>query len=188
MNEIIYKFRKAKGLTQQQLAEKLHTTAKTVSNWERKRTCVNADIVSDFIRAFDIQKDCFFTEYKHLVFSEDTVKFYCCPTCGNVTWRFTDEPLICCNNKLSPLVPQPGKSEHYIHSEYSDDKRFCNLTSTHPMKNNHHIKFIAYVAGKTVLMTAPEPSHMLESTIPIMSGGKLYLFCTKHGLFENSVL
>lgn len=50
----ICKYRKENGLTQEQLAEKIHATKNRVSNWEQGLNRPDADIIADICRALNV--------------------------------------------------------------------------------------------------------------------------------------
>lgn len=50
----IVKFRKAKGLTQEQLGTNLHVTRQTVSSWETGRTMPDVETLSNIAQALDV--------------------------------------------------------------------------------------------------------------------------------------
>lgn len=51
--ETLYRLRAEKGLSQQQLANRLHVTRSAVANWETGHRLPNAAMVSQIARALD---------------------------------------------------------------------------------------------------------------------------------------
>ncbi len=53
----IAKYRKAKGLTQEQLGTKLHVTRQTVSSWETGRTMPDVQMLSNIAQVLDVSME-----------------------------------------------------------------------------------------------------------------------------------
>ena len=59
------------------------------------------------------------------------------------------------------------------------------ITFPHPMEKCHFFRFAAYVTLDKVLLVRLYPEQGGELRIPqIRGGGKLYLCCSREGLFE----
>lgn len=186
-NELVYKLRKAKRLTQKELAEKLHTTAKTISNWERKKNCIPAEMISSIIKELDIDKKFIYEEYIDEGSSKNGVKFFYCPKCRNIMWSFTKNTQTCCNHTLYPLKASPENSEHYLYTVISPHTGFLNVSSNHPQNAEHRIEFMAYVSEENVIIISQRENKPFSTSFNHMPGGILYMFCSKHGLFSDSV-
>ena len=56
------------------------------------------------------------------------------------------------------------------------------------MKKDHYFRFAAYVATERVLLVRLYPEQGGEFRIPqLRGGGKLYLCCSRDGLFEVKI-
>lgn len=51
-------YRKESGITQEQLAERIHVTKSRVSNWEQGINRPDADILADICRALNVSPSC----------------------------------------------------------------------------------------------------------------------------------
>lgn len=60
IGKFIVECRKEKGLTQEQLAEMLGTSSKSVSRWENGKTTPDYTIIEDLTKIFDISANEFF--------------------------------------------------------------------------------------------------------------------------------
>ena len=59
------------------------------------------------------------------------------------------------------------------------------ITFSHSMEKGHFIRFAAYVTMDRLLLIRLYPEQGGELRIPrLWGGGKLYLCCSSHGLFE----
>lgn len=185
IGKLILQFRKEKGLTQKQIADKLHISNKTVSKWECGLGCPDASLWGELssILGADILK---------LLQGElkpnrpdagkiDNIRFYVCMVCGNILVSTGEASISCCGRELRPLEPVPYTEEHKINVEEIDTDYYVTLQ--HDMTKEHYISFAAWVHNDRVLLNRLYPEQSAEFRLPIMrSGGNLYLYCTKHGL------
>lgn len=188
INEIIYRVRKAKGLTQKELAQLLHTTAKTISNWERKKNCVPAEMVSSIVKELKIDRNFFFSEYISPLSPQTSIKFFVCPVCGDISWSFSKNLHKCCDRIIYPMQSSSGNCDHYLYYQSSPDGEQITVSAYHPMDDAHHIRFVAYVTDESAFTIVPPKNAPFSTTFPHLNGGKLYMLCSKHGLFDNEIL
>lgn len=52
------------------------------------------------------------------------------------------------------------------------------------MTKEHYISFVSYVSFDRVLTVKLYPEQGAELRIPQMRRGKMYYYCSEHGLFE----
>lgn len=185
IGQLIMQLRKEKGLTQRQVAEKLHISNKTVSKWECGLGCPEASLWSGLstILGVDIQKllDGELDINKPDIGKMKQIRFYVCPSCGNILLSTGEASISCCGRKLHPLKAALVKEAFEITVEEMDMDYY--IAFGHAMEKNHYISFAAYVFSDRVLLTRLYPEQGAEMRIPIMqSGGDLYLYCTEHGL------
>ena len=115
---LIRDLRKAKGLTQKQLAEKLSIEPKTVSKWETghgfpdvsllstladiletsEKTLLQGNLIKNTKQAGNIQK----------------AKFYVCPDCDSNVQTVGECQIFCCGKPLSPLRVVNADEKHSI--------------------------------------------------------------------------
>lgn len=183
---LIADLRHEKGLTQNEVAQRLGVCAKTVSKWETGHGFPDVSLICGLSEIFgvDIQK-LFEGEMPRIRKETGNVKrtgFYVCEKCGNVLTGAGTAQIICCGRKLAPLLPQEPDEVHKLNVEKTDDEYY--ITFSHPMQKEHYISFVAYVRFDRVLTVRLYPEQGGELRIPQMRGGKLYYYCNKHGLFE----
>ena len=111
------------------------------------------------------------------------IKFYVCPDCGNILTATGGGELHCCGRRLEPLKVQKADVEHAVSVQEMEEDWY--VTFSHPMEKSHFFRFAAYVTVDRVLLVRLYPEQGGEFRIPqIRGGGKLYLCCSSHGLFQ----
>ncbi|WP_407306415.1 helix-turn-helix domain-containing protein [Desulfosporosinus sp. SB140] len=191
VGRLIFHLRKEKGLTQQQVADLLNISNKTISKWECGLGCPDVTLWSELseVLGADIQN---MLEGKLDPNLPDVGKiyntqFYVCPACGNILTSTGNASITCCGRKLRQLKPVPYTIEHEITVEEMDMDYYVSIR--HIMTKDHYITFVAYVLYDRVLLIRLYPEQSAEARIPMMKkGGDLYLYCTKHGLQKYSGL
>ena len=113
------------------------------------------------------------------------LKFYVCPECGNVLTATGGGELHCCGRRLEPLAPKPMDEPHAVKVEPVEEDWY--VTFSHPMEKDHYFRFAAFVGTERVLLVRLYPEQGGEFRIPQMRCGKLYLCCSRHGLYEVKV-
>ena len=107
----IKSLREAKRLTQEELAERIHVSAKAVSKWETGKGVIellSGEDIRNRNRAFNMLKSV----------------FYVCPACGNVICATGEAVISCCGIVLPPLTHEPTDESHQIRMEFVEDERF----------------------------------------------------------------
>lgn len=192
VGNLISKFRKEKGLTQKELADKLGIQSKTVSKWECGWGCPDA---SYWVQLSDILGVDISNMLEGQIVSNkpdngniEKTKFYVCPDCGNIIFTTSSVSVFCCGRKLESL--EAGDFEKpEINVSLCDTDYY--ITFEHPMEKEHYISFAAYVKSDKVLFNRLYPEQSAEIRIPasLGRGGSLYLCCSRHGLVRyNNIL
>ncbi len=179
--------RKEKNLTQQQLADKLGISNKAISKWECGNGAPDVSLWEELssILGADILK---------LLHGElnpncpdtgkiDNIRFYVCQSCGNIMTSTGKANVSCCGRRLSPLSPILGDTEHEISVEKMDIDYYVSIR--HEMSKEHYVSFAAYVYDDRIWFQRLYPEQSPAFHMPTMrSGGNLYIYCVKHGLFK----
>lgn len=113
------------------------------------------------------------------------IKFYICNTCGNVIVLTNDAKVSCCGRELNLLETINNEEKHI--PKISKVEYDYYITFEHEMKKEHYISFVAYVKYDKVLLTKLYPEQNAQLRIPNMGEGKLYYYCTKHGLYSINI-
>ena len=88
----------------------------------------------------------------------------------------------CCGVNLAPLEAEEPDGEHCIKVERVEDEWY--VTVDHPMKKDHFITFIAYVAPDGVTIKKLYPEQEAGARFRIGMSGVIYACCNRHGLFR----
>ncbi|MGN1031103.1 MAG: helix-turn-helix domain-containing protein [Butyricicoccaceae bacterium] len=185
VGQLIAQLRREKGMTQQNLADALNISNKTVSKWECGAGCPDVSLLAQLsaVLGADIERvlEGRITPNRPDIGRMERVRFYVCPSCGNILTSTGAASVSCCGRKLEPLVPEPGDGEHTITVEHMDLDHY--IAFDHAMSKEHYISFAAYVNYERVMICRLYPEQSAEVRIPIMQGrGDLYLYCVRHGL------
>jgi len=187
VGKLILRLRKEKGMTQSQLANKMNISDKAVSKWERGLGCPDVSLLGELSKALGVNVE------KILLGDLEPndadggnmkrIKFFVCPNCGNTLTATGEAEVSCCGRKLAVLIPKPADGMHKLTIEGVEDDLY--ITFAHEMEKTHYLSFVAYVACDRVLLVKLYPEQSGEVRFPKMYGGKLYFYCSQHGLWVN---
>ena len=184
IGRLIARLRKEKGLTQQDIADALGITNKTVSKWECGLGCPDVGLWPELsvILGAEVTQlmEGGITPNKPDSGNIERVHFYVCPTCHNVLVSTGSASIHCCGRKLEPLKVIEEQESPKIEVETVDVDYY--ITIGHEMTREHHLLFAAYIKSDRVFLTRLYPEQEAAVRVPNLGGGKLYLYCTRHGL------
>lgn len=186
---VIRRLRERKQLTQEELAERIHVSGKTVSKWETGRGYPDISLLGPLAEALGIS-------VIELLSGEDVRnrnraanmrrgRFYLCPVCGNAIFSAGEAVVSCCGIMLPPLEPETAEGEHEIKVEVVEDEYYVYLL--HPMTRTHHISFLAAVSGQDMQLKKLYPEGGAEARFKLGGVKDLYACCNHHGLFRLRV-
>lgn len=183
--KLLCDLRKAKGMTQKQVADKLNICAKTVSKWETGHGFPDVSIVSALAEVLGVSSDTVLsgtlTQNLEEIGNMKKTKFYVCPNCGGIMQGTGEYKLICCGKQVEALKAEKTDDEHILNiSEIEND---YYITFKHEMTKGHFIGFAAYVTFDKVLTVKLYPEQDAAVRFPKMHGGIFYYYCSRHGLF-----
>lgn len=184
---LLARLRKERGLTQRQVAEGLHVSAQAVSKWERCLGCPDVSLLPALSAMFGVSVEGLLAgelaREKNDGGNMKRLKFYVCPDCGNILTATGGGEVNCCGRRLEPLAARPVDEAHAVAVQEVEEDWY--VTFRHPMEKDHFFRFAAYVATERVLLVRLYPEQGGEFRIPqLRGGGRLYLCCSRDGLFE----
>lgn len=186
VGNLIKKLRKEKNMTQKQLSDEMNISDKTISKWERGLGCPDVSLLGELSKIFKVnidkilsgEMDCNMLNGGNM----KKIKFYACPTCGNITTSLGEAEISCCGRILAPLTPKKCDEEHNIKIENIDNELY--ITFSHEMTKEHYISFVAYVTYDRVYFVKLYPEQGGEVRLPLSYKGKILLYCNNHGLYS----
>lgn len=132
IGKLICTLRKEKGMTQRQLAECMNISDKTVSKWERGLGCPDVSLLSELSNLFHVDLSELLrgqlTANDILGGSMKRIRFYVCPSCGNVLTALTGTSISCCGKKLQPLEWRKAESADKLAVERIENDTLFPLT------------------------------------------------------------
>lgn len=182
---LIRSLRTQQALTQLQLAGRIGVSDKAVSKWERGQGCPDVSLLPRLAQTLGVEVEGLLAG--ELLENEQTggtmkhLNFYVCPTCGNLLTAQAGAAVTCCGKKLAPLEAVKAPQEERLPVEIIENDYF--IASPHPMTKEHYVSFVALVTGDTLVLKRLYPEWDLQTRLPRIGHGKLFWYCTQHGLF-----
>lgn len=186
---LIRTLRLKRGMTQLALAEMIGVSGKAVSKWECGGGAPDISLLPALAEALGVSARALLRgELDENGRTNGDLKkllFYRCPTCGNLLFSTDGAEINCCGQTLAPLVPREPDTAHALTVEVSDGEWF--LTAPHEMRREHHVAFVAFLTGDTLIVKRLYPEWDLQARLPFISHGTLLWYCTRHGFFTQGV-
>ena len=186
---LILSLRKEKNMTQKEIADRMNISDKTISKWERGMGCPDVTLLGDLSNILGVniekillgnleEKNTDGGNMKH-------IKFYVCKNCTNVITSTSEAEVSCCGRKQHSLVIKPEDENHKVTVSCTDHEYYVSIE--HPMDKMHYISFVAFVGFDTIVIKKLYPEQNAEFYIPKLQRGKLYAYCSEHGLLEKRI-
>lgn len=181
--------REKNKMTQQQLAEKLCVSDKTISKWETGKGLPDISLIEPLANVLKVS-------IPELLSGEQIINenrsanllrsnLYVCPICGNIIHSTGEAMISCCGVTLPPLETEQDDEEHQINCEKIEDEYFISMD--HPMTKEHYISFVAYCTGNRFEYVKLYPEGNIEVRFFGRGHGMLYWYCNHHGLFKKRI-
>ena len=118
------------------------------------------------------------------------LKFYQCKHCGNIIAfaKASGVPVVCCGEKMEALVPNSVDAaieKHVPNYEVKDGRIY--VTVNHVMEEDHYIEWLAMESDTRFERVLLNPGDVPEAEFTYIPGAKIYSYCNKHSLWENTV-
>ena len=185
---MIKRLRTRRGLTQQQLAEKMNVSDKAISKWETGRGYPDISLIEPLSTALGVSVIELFAGENvvntNRAFNMLRMKFYVCPICGNVIQSTGEAVISCCGITLPALEAEPADEAHCLRVERVEDEYY--VTIDHEMSKTHYISFIAAMRDDGYEFKKLYPEWNAEARFKISRTQRLFYYCNRHGLFQVS--
>ena len=185
----IRRLREERKLKQEELADRIFVSSKTVSKWETGQGLPDITLLEPLAKALGISVLELFSgdEVRNRNRSADILKtqFYVCPVCGNVIRADGQAVISCCGVTLPPLTAEEPDEAHAIRTQRAEDEYY--VTTEHPMTREHYISFLAAVSDNAVQFVKLYPQGGAEARFKIDRVKYLYAYCNRHGLFRVKI-
>lgn len=186
---MIKRLRESRGITQQQLAERISVSDKAVSRWETGRGYPDITLIGPLAAALGVS-------VIELFSGEDVVntnrsghmlrtKLYVCPICGNVVHSIGETVVSCCGITLPALEPEEADEAHAVSIERVEDEYYVRVS--HGMTKTHHISFIAAVRDDGFEFRKLYPEGGAEARVKTAGTKQILWYCNRHGLYKAQV-
>ncbi len=187
--DVIRALREKKGLTQEELAQRIFVSGKAVSKWETGKGYPDISLLEPLAAALGISVIELLSgqhvRNRNRAANMARGKWYVCPVCGNVLWAAGEAVVSCCGITLPPLEPEAGDEEHGIEVRRVEDEYL--VTVDHPMAKGHYVSFLAAVSDGSVQLAKLYPEGPAQARFRIDGVRRVYACCNRHGLFETKI-
>ena len=187
---LIRSLRIKKGLTQKELAQMICVTDKAVCKWEKGRGCPNITLISQLSKVLEVDIQSILQGYldknKKIGENMNHLKFYKCPTCGNLVTSIKSVELSCCGNKLSPVSAQTRSEPEYQPVIQEFDGQY-SIKFNHPMTKFDYISQVIVVRYDQIMTVNLYAESEAIITIPQVRGIRLFLITNKSELIAVTV-
>lgn len=181
---LIRSLRREKGMTQQQLAERMNLSGKTISKWETGRGCPDVTLLAELssLLGADLAQllGGELTPNERSSGNMKNTRYYICPVCGSISLSTGNAQLSCCGRNLEPLQMRKALPAEQLQAEIVEDEWF--ISSDHPMEKNNYIPFVAFQTGEKVELVKQYPEWSLQLRIKKRGHGRLIWFDPEKGL------
>lgn len=187
---LIRSLRIKKGLTQKELAHMICVTDKAVCKWEKGRGCPNITLISQLSKVLEVDIQSILQGYldknKKIGENMNHLKFYKCPTCGNLVTSIKSVELSCCGNKLSPVSAQTRSDPEYQPVIQEFDGQY-SIKFNHPMTKSNYISQVIVVRYDQIMTVNLYAESEAIITIPQVRGIRLFVITNKSELIAVTV-
>ncbi len=187
---LIRSLRIKKGLTQKELAQMICVTDKAVCKWEKGRGCPNITLISQLSKVLEVDIQSILQGYldknKKIGENMNHLKFYKCPTCGNLVTSIKSVELSCCGNKLSPVSAQTRSDPEYQPVIQEFDGQY-SIKFNHPMTKSDYISQVIVVRYDQIMTVNLYAESEAIITIPQVRGIRLFVITNKSELIAVTV-
>lgn len=183
--QIIKNARIKKGLTQKQLAEAISVTDKAVCKWEKGHGCPDITLLSQLSKVLEIDIQSILRgeliQNKSVAGNMNRIKFYRCPTCGNLITSVKEIEISCCGNKLPFAEAHQTDDDRYTPIIKEFDGQY-SVSFNHPMTKDDYIAHIITVQYDKILVVNLFAEQEAVVSLPQIAGLHMFLITSRDGL------
>ena len=187
--ELIRRLRTDMGLTQKQLAEKLHVSDKAVSKWETGGGCPDVLLLPVLAEVFGVDMQALLSgsidKNEKEKGNMKKLRFYVCESCANIITSSSDAQVSCCGKKLAVLDIKKADDNEKLSVKDTGGELY--VSSDHEMTKEHHISFVAYQSDNCIQMFKQYPEWNISINMPLYRYGRLVWYCNKCGLLYQEL-
>lgn len=180
--KLIHDIRIKKGMTQKELAAAINVTDKAICKWEKGHGCPDITLLSQLSKVLeiDIQSILQGRLIKNRSFGSNMnyLKFYRCPTCGNLVTSIKDIEISCCGNILNPVSSKTSEEEKYRPIIREFDGQYT-VSFNHPMTKDDYISNVIVVQYNQIISINLFAEQEAIVTLPQVAGIHMYVISSK---------
>ena len=186
---VIRQLREKNGLTQAELAQRLHVSDKAVSKWENGKGYPDVSLLEPIAAVFGVSVAELVSgrTVSNMNVSANMLrsKFYVCPVCGNAIHSMGEAVIHCHGVQLTPAQPEETDEEHKIFIEGVEDEYYVRIE--HDMTKQHYVSFIAALSMDRIQMVKLYPEGNAEARFQLRGVSRILFYCNRDGLFSVNV-
>ena len=181
--------RENKGMTQDELAARIHVSAKAVSKWETGKGFPDVSLLEPLAAVLGISvpellSGCV-VHNRNKAANMLRGRLYVCPVCGNIIQASGEAVVSCCGITLPAQEAEEADEDHRIRTEVIEDEYYVSLQ--HPMAKEHYISFLLAVSDSGSQFVKLYPEGNAEARFKIRGVNVLYAYCNRHGLYQYRI-
>ena len=187
--KLLCDLRKAKGMTQKEVADILGIVPKTVSKWETAKGYPDISLLEPIAKVFGISVTELISgnAVSNVNVSANMLRslFYVCPICGNIFHSMGEAVVQCHGIVLTPCHAEETDERHMIFIERVEDEYYVCID--HEMTKQHYISFIAALSSDKLQMIKLYPEGNAEARFKINGVKRILFYCNQDGLFSIKI-
>lgn len=187
--KIIKELREKQQLTQQELANIINVSDKTISKWETGKGLPDITLIEPLSKALKVSVielmngEHIMNHNKSSNMSKS--RFSVCPICGNIIHSMGENINSCCGINLPILEAELENEKHIINCEIVENEYYTSIE--HDMTKEHYISFISYVTNDRCEIVKLYPEQNAEARFLKRGKGIIYIYCNKDGLIKKNI-
>ena len=111
--------------------------------------------------------------------------FYICPKCNSINISSGNVQINCCGRDVAPIQAKKAEEDQKLSIEHIEDELY--ISSTHPMKKDNYIHFVAFLKGDNIEIIKLYPEWDMQCRIARRGHGKLLWYNDDMGLLYQLI-